>query len=171
MAERQQHRKTAQRLGTEGCQCVRLQTKRDKSRVAMSGQVRRDACESQHDESHECSGSQKATCWSYVTQFGIPYWAATTRLGIAEGEYPVTIVWTIRCSGCLQATNTSGRCFAAKDPRGFLHENAGIYKFLQNAEPLCGKMRGFAGICKAQFVLFGTFCGKMRGFVNASQSL
>ena len=81
LAERLQHRKTAQRLGTEGCQCVRLQTKRDKSRVAMSGQVRRDACESLDDESHERSGIQKATCWSYVTQSGIPYCAENYKTG------------------------------------------------------------------------------------------
>ena len=85
----------------------------------------------------------------------------------------------ISCYDCLGnsllwvlASNKYNRAlFCCKGRSGLLQENAGIYKFMQNAEPLCGKMRGFAGICKAQFVLFGTFCGKMRGFVNASQSL
>ena len=57
-----------------------------------------------------------------------------------------------------------GMCFAAKDVGGFLREDAGIYKFLQNAEPFCGEMRGFAGNCKAQFVIVGTFCGKIWGY-------
>ena len=160
MAERQQHRKTAQRLGTEGCQCVRLQTKRDKSRVAMSGQVRRDACESQDDESHERSGIQKPTCWSYVTQSGIPYWAATTRLGIAGGEHRGTIVWTIRCSGCLQATNTSGRCFAAKDPRGFLQENAGIFSSCKTRNRFAGKCGDLRGFVKLSLYSSAHFAGK-----------
>ena len=147
LAERQQHRKTAQRLGTEGCQCVRLQTKRDKSRVAMSGQVRRDACESQDDESHERSGIQKATCWSYVTQSGIPYWAATTRLGIAGGEHRGTIVWTIRCSGCLQATNTS-TLSCCKGPAGLF---AGK----------CGDLRGFVKLSLYSSAHFAGKCGDL----------
>ena len=138
------------------------QTKRDKGIAATKGQKGREIFDSQRGESGRRQQHGQATPLFLVCSAG----QQTKSLGITVGDNPVATTWRSRYCSYLQAANASGSCVVAKDGRGFLHEFAGIYKSLQNTEPFCRKMRGFAGRCKAQFVIFGTFCEKMRGFVN-----